>query len=417
MNGVGTYETWVEEAAPPLPRSVLYSLEPIGIGTLLVESLSSYLHRLAEVHSVPVSVLLRELIAPGLGRTYLNRNPKGIAMFWDKHSAALNGTGTWAHDVVTVLEALVHRANLRCLTMLPWSTAVSSDNLLRRYKAWCPACFEEQRSHHAVIYEPLLWSLTVVTICPMHIQTLSTACPHPGCGKTILPLMRQGHLGYCPHCGGWLGELVQDKYDQAKVLASEDQARQRWLVDAIGEMMVAAPQLPMSSIAWQFSTNFTAYLQQLTNGNVAEFARRTGITKGTARTWHLGSSLPKFGNLLTACAVLQTTPMRMLTEEIDVSRALSSTTLSSREPPAPVRARLRPINTSELEQQLQQILDSDEHPLPTITEVSRRLGRNVNVLRRSCPKLCRTIADRSGISRNDEGQGAPFRASKNSETG
>lgn len=163
--------------------------------------------------------------------------------------------------------------------------------------------------------------------------------------------------------------------------------------------MAAAPQLPVSSVTWHFDANFTAYLQQLTNGNVAEFARRIGITKETTRSWCRGSSLPKLGNLLTACATLQTTPMRILTEEIDVSRALAATTLSSSEPPAPVRARLRPINTSELEQQLQQILDSDEHPLPTVTEVSRRLGRHVNVLRRSFPKLCHAIANRRRVYR------------------
>lgn len=394
MTKVRAYQTWMEEAAAPSPRSVLYSLEPIGIGTLLVESFSSYLHRLAEVHSVSVNILLRELIAPRLGRAYLDRDPGGVAMFWGKHAAALNGTGAWAHDVVTVLEVLLYRTDLRCLTMLPWSNAVSSDNLLRRYKAWCPACFGEQRSHHAVIYEPLLWSLTVVTICPRHLQTLSTACPHPVCGKIILPLMRQGHFGYCPHCGGWLGELVQDKYDQAKVLASEDQARQQWLVGAVGEMMAAAPQLAVSSVAWQFSANFTAYLQQLTNGNVAEFARRTGITKGTTRTWYRGSSLPKLGNLLTACAALQTTPLRMLTEAIDVTSALSTNASSSIETLAPMRKPSRPIDMIELKQQLQQILDSDEHPLPTMPEVARRLRRNISVLYQSCPQLCQAITAR-----------------------
>ncbi|MDP9314604.1 MAG: helix-turn-helix domain-containing protein [Chloroflexota bacterium] len=394
MTVIAAYETWVEEVVALPPRSALHSLEPVGVGTPLVESLSSYLHRLAEVHSVPVSVLLRELIAPGLGRAYLDRGPGGVAMFWGKHSAALNGTGAWARDVVNVLEALVHRTDLRCLTMLPWSAAVSSDSLLRRCKAWCSACFDEQRVHDQVIYEPLVWMLTAVTICPRHFQPLSTTCSHPSCGKVLPPLTRQGRIGSCPHCGGWLGVVAQGEHDQAMVVGAEDLEQQRWLVDAGGEMLAAAPRLHLSAVPSTFEPNMSAYLQHLTNGNVAELARRLGITTDALHTWCRGESLPKLGNLLTACAALQTTPLRMLTEEIDVPAALCSHTSFLVESPAPARKRSRPIDTNELEQQLQQILDTDEHPLPTISEVARRLGRNQNVLYRSCPELCRAITAR-----------------------
>src|SRR5215469_5593562 len=42
------YEEWKLQLPPISPRSVLYALEPMGIGTPQVECLTSYISRLAE---------------------------------------------------------------------------------------------------------------------------------------------------------------------------------------------------------------------------------------------------------------------------------------------------------------------------------------------------------------------------------
>ena len=61
------FEVWAPaREAPPL-RSRLYSLEPIGIGTPEVESLSSYLNRLAQAHCVTVSALIAHELVPHVG--------------------------------------------------------------------------------------------------------------------------------------------------------------------------------------------------------------------------------------------------------------------------------------------------------------------------------------------------------------
>jgi len=46
-------ESWDLTVPDVPPRARFYSQEPIGIGTPLVESLTSYLLRLAEAHGVP----------------------------------------------------------------------------------------------------------------------------------------------------------------------------------------------------------------------------------------------------------------------------------------------------------------------------------------------------------------------------
>ncbi|BAY87739.1 hypothetical protein NIES267_72630 (plasmid) [Calothrix parasitica NIES-267] len=53
------YESWQLDI-PELPkRSFLFSLKPIGLGTPAVESFTSYLNRLADIHGLSVTSLIR----------------------------------------------------------------------------------------------------------------------------------------------------------------------------------------------------------------------------------------------------------------------------------------------------------------------------------------------------------------------
>ena len=56
-------ESWSLSRPLLPPRSQLYSLEPIGVGTELVESLTGYVARLADAHSVSVGDLVGRVLA------------------------------------------------------------------------------------------------------------------------------------------------------------------------------------------------------------------------------------------------------------------------------------------------------------------------------------------------------------------
>jgi TniQ len=67
-----TYEAWDLKKVSIPSRSRLYPLEPVGIGTPVVESLTGYVSRLAEAHCVTPKVLIsRELVSfiPKIYRT------------------------------------------------------------------------------------------------------------------------------------------------------------------------------------------------------------------------------------------------------------------------------------------------------------------------------------------------------------
>ena len=61
--------------APMPPRSRLYSLEPIGIGTPQTESLTSYISRLAAAHSVRVRDLVVDELFAHIKRPHLAGSP------------------------------------------------------------------------------------------------------------------------------------------------------------------------------------------------------------------------------------------------------------------------------------------------------------------------------------------------------
>ena len=57
------FESWSLSSPPVPPRSQLYSLQPIGVGTGMVESLTGYVGRLAEAHSVSVGDLVGRVLS------------------------------------------------------------------------------------------------------------------------------------------------------------------------------------------------------------------------------------------------------------------------------------------------------------------------------------------------------------------
>ncbi len=191
-------ELW--DLTPPITPSPsrLFHLEPIGLDTCYVESLTSYVARLAQAHSVPPGTLLAIEVKPLVKQGYATNplNSSSIVSLYGQASVkALNGTQSGAARLVKALEALTKRNDLKFLTMLPWAKVFPVLGLLRQFQAWCPYCYLEWLEEKQVIYSPLLWALAVIKICPYHHQPLESHCPH--CLSQFLPLWRNSRPGFC----------------------------------------------------------------------------------------------------------------------------------------------------------------------------------------------------------------------------
>lgn len=202
----GIYDAWdLRPVALPV-RSTLYALKPIGLGTALVESLTSYIARLADTHSVFCGRLIEKEIVPLIpGYPPLDRQHPLFRGSGDK-SNLVNAAGIRAFYAVQALETLTLRTDLRHLTLSSFGEAFYGERgLVRPTKAWCPACYEEQRVTRQVVYDPLLWVFQDISICMRHKRRLQIHCPYQDCRHLLQPLAWRAQPGYCSFCQRWLG--------------------------------------------------------------------------------------------------------------------------------------------------------------------------------------------------------------------
>jgi len=165
----------------PIPaRSQFYSLVPMGMGTVWVESLTSYIHRLAAKYKVKPRAFVTEAILPHLVLWHETRPSFTTTTggFYRREAIAVNGAGKVAENFAEVIGQLSRRSDLRALTFHLWANQFPARGLLRWVPVWCPACYTAWQENGQGLYHPLLWMLQVVTVCPRHRCFLTERCPH-----------------------------------------------------------------------------------------------------------------------------------------------------------------------------------------------------------------------------------------------
>lgn len=195
-------EIWrTSDVVPFPPRSRYASSEPIGLGTGMVESLTSYITRLRGEELAAVGARHAggccPSVSPDEGRERWSLRP--VRAFGRDAERSV-----WhRREAVRILSELTLHTGLRALTLTDLAGLVSHSGLLHSSEHWCPACLEEQRERGLEIGIPLVWQLRAVQICPTHEVPLEHSCPR--CGRRHRPLSRHGDSGRCPWCQTWLG--------------------------------------------------------------------------------------------------------------------------------------------------------------------------------------------------------------------
>jgi transcriptional regulator with XRE-family HTH domain len=381
-----------------LPWSRLYCIEPIGIGTPLVESLTGYISRLAEAHQLSVSLLFGHELAPHTDKEYLRRAASRLrypcrifASAFRPLARAMNGLGTGASEWISILQKLTLRDDLKYLTMMPFKDILPHAQLLRTIRAWCSACYRDWSVEGRIIHEPLLWALKAVTMCPRHHQPLSTTCQH--CRKQLHPLASRSRPGYCSTCQRWLGD-----YESLELLEVQDpnadKATMRlWESHAISEFLASIPTLVSKPLQGGSIKSLNA-LSRWCKGGLSGLARLLRINKTTIWQWKNGKYLPRFDFLLKICHSLNLSLSNFISGEIN-DRYLKQEGESS--PTADkekyyVGHKRRSLNTAEARRMLHASLK--EVPPPSLEIIAKRLGRASNTLRYQLPDLCRAIVER-----------------------
>jgi transcriptional regulator with XRE-family HTH domain len=382
------YEQW-ELTSPFLaPATRLYNLPPIGVGTPMVESLTGYIARLAEAHCVSTGLLYwKEIKAlAGKGNIFSFRATSDGG--YSTHT--INSRGSPAADFVRVLEMLTGRRDLRHLTLLTWAQVLPGHSLVRRWRAWCERCFQAWLQAKQPVYEPLLWTMQAVRICPYHRRKLCEVCPH--CACRIGPLDWCSRPGYCSQCGEALVRV--DQAPSTQELAGNELMWAMWTATALAELISAAPRIASPPTKDRLAQTIEACIERTSSGNASAFARLMHVGRGAVSKWQRGKVLPRLDLLLNMAFRLDASLLDFL---LGSPACVSSRGFFRSAPVEPNRTPRRTtiqygrrMNDPEIFQTLQSALN--ENPSPSVTQVMKRISHSEVTVRRHFPDLCREIA-------------------------
>jgi transcriptional regulator with XRE-family HTH domain len=373
------YESW-QISIPTISHSYLNYLAPIGVYTPLVESLTSYISRLAVSHTMNVGTLLEREVTRLIDKKYGAANPQSIS----RVPGAVNGIGLMTRDLVCALEQLTMQQDLHLLTMLSFAEIVPSRSLFRAVRAWCPQCYQEWYERGDSLYEPLLWSLKPVKYCPTHQTPLVDKCPN--CQQHNPPFGRKFQLGFCSQCDSWLGQVFGKK----ACTGEEDIEPELWRVEAVGALLALRGKSRDKLSATYIPQQLSALANEATAGNLAALSRRLKIPKNTLWLWHSGEVIPSLESSLSICGHFNIALVQFFTGEIGSLPNLDNWRVPKQQPSAKASSQAFDLKVARLF--LEQVLSQEISPPLSVVEVSRKLGCNRRILYKYFPDLCSAIA-------------------------
>jgi len=274
--------------------------------------------------------------------------------------------------------------------MLTWSEVVPSGGLIRQSKAWCSQCYETWRQTEQPIYEPLLWALQAIEICPIHLKPLTIHCPH--CRKTLPFLTQIARPGYCSQCAQWLGRKFISHEGESTCFEIDAFNWQKWISESVGTLLSAAPDIVSKPMKKQIADMMNIYLVGYARGNKSALARLLKMSIPTLWCYLQKTKLPRFDSLLHLCFSLSTSPLEFLTGTTALSQGIFRltpdplTTL-----PHDKRKRITTEDAQLMRQSLELALAKKMDPPTSLKAVAQEIGYSIKTLHRYCTDLCQAI--------------------------
>ena len=167
-----------------------------GIGTSLVESLTTYTIRMGYVSGFPLALIFRQV------KRMIGRN------------ASLAPDEPAFDATVRALEVLCGSENLACGTFRWVANVVQLKSLTCHtgQRRWCPLCYLHWNEDS---WEPLYWSMDLVRRCPQHNCALESACHACGAPQRITtPYHRRQKCIKCQQLLGYSATDISPSYYQ-----------------------------------------------------------------------------------------------------------------------------------------------------------------------------------------------------------
>ncbi|AXE34654.1 TniQ family protein [Chromobacterium phragmitis] len=257
------------------PRSTLHALTPMGLDTPGVESLSSYVCRLAHSHGMTSQKLVDWVLA---------HFEHTVCEKYGWHQRNLSSMSAESEQWAAWLSELTGVPALDRLTLAPYRHLLGTPGLAPRSDRWCSCCFAEDKQRGEVPYLRLAWDIAPVEACLRHKVYLTSVCPH--CQRSnvrnraaiVVP-------GYCTACGGFLGDGVTESAIPESL----------WMARQVGKMLAHRPQVGTEGVVPLLETVIAC----MAEGKIATFASRYGFSKSGVWHWLRKGGLPGIKAWLT----------------------------------------------------------------------------------------------------------------------
>lgn len=245
-----------------------FRLKPVGQGGN-VESLASYVSRLAFAHRLTPRSFVEELVSPQDG----SDAAFGLQRDWyQREGRDFIGVSARASLMADWLELNTGATGLRLCTLNSLSGLTCGQKLLTSSSRVCIKCLAEDQQNGTPMYERLLWRLEVVNACDLHRCALvELQCGNERPSRVIPKLP-----GVCRHCGSIGLKCCIDRDHDSVSEADIWVAHQcRNLLEAM-PMLAQADQRPIKA-------SLKAYWKS--RGPLRAAAKATGISQQAVSEW------------------------------------------------------------------------------------------------------------------------------------
>lgn len=325
---------------------MLRPLQPHGVGTAFVESLTSYVSRSAAELLVPVPRLLRAVA--------------GVAGAF-RYTQAVNGTELITTRIINAFAVWSGVSSLDRLGFAQPGLGLHLRKDFRRERAWCPRCLASP----STAYDQVGWSFAAVDRCPREGAKLQTTCAHCGHSHRVWDLW--GHPLRCANCGADLAD--------ARGARGELDPRTAAVASVIAWIQSGGTVDPRRVAMW--AREFRG------QSPLGVTARRLGLTQWTLSNVTTGARRLQMDTLVS---ILTRCPTTM--SELHTFGAVDVVTR-----PKPRRGKTH-VDTRRLIRLVRAELALPVSARRTIVELARDLGVQPVTLRRHCPDTDRLISDR-----------------------
>lgn len=354
-----------------------FSLQPMGWETEEIEQFHSYFYRFSSLHATTMIPMAKHL-----AEWWQRNNEVPIELndvfLYKANRQPLCGYGDAVANFVRVVSAATHQRDLYRTTLLPLRDAADSvaHGVLKRGRAWCPACMYWADRRGEIHYDRLLWAIAAIERCPTHQVLLEHSCPH--CGHQQLAYHPRAGMACCAKCSESLVQQPKTWTRAPRPCFAEDNCRA--LVQNIADGSLGLPVPRAFSI-------FSDELRALTNPLVAYV--KDARSEFAARTWREGKR-PTLSTMLKRCHVAGVKLPDVLVDPRGAAKAAGQLLIDQHALPSSRKPRRSPEMLKQVRLSLiEAISEYPERPLIAFTEFAQALGVSKGFLSYREPVLCK----------------------------